>query len=235
MISRSAFAFAALFAMSACAPTMPTFSGGRTTPAGKVDTHVGAAYRVPLGDLVADAADGSSRGGVRGLLGVGGAAPVAAARYGLRQDLDIGIAVSTTQAAIPARLAFELDSIGRGRLLVGVTPTAGWLGAADTRGHSFGVQVPVLAAIQISGVYEGWAGLRVGVDYASGSLEDDTAARAVRAFAGGVVGFSVGFRLIAVLAELAVDYERWTGSARGANAGFAGVALTPAFAVRLRL
>jgi hypothetical protein len=234
-ISALAFVFVA-FLFVACAPTMPTFSGGRTTPHGKADTHLGGAYRIPLGSLASGARAAESpdtRG--KALLGRDGGSPVAAARYGVRDDLDLGLSVSLTQVALAGRFAIPLDDIGRGRILVGVTPTAGWLGEGDVSGYSLGVQAPVVAAIQFSGVYEAWAGLRVGVDYASGTSDDSIRARVARGFLGGVLGFAVGFRIISVLAELAVDNERWTVRSGNERGGFSGVSLTPAFAVRLRL
>lgn len=234
-LSAFAFVFGA-FLLVACAPTMPTFSGGRTTPRGRADTHLGGAYRIPLGALAPGATTvGTSDASARQLLGRDGGSPIASARYGVRSDLDLGLSVSLTQVALAGRFAIPLDDIGRGRILVGVTPTAGWLGEGDVRGYSLGVQAPVVAAIQFSGVYEAWAGFRVGVDYASGTLDDSVHARAARGFLGGVFGFAVGFRIISVLAELAVDYERWTSKSGGQSGGFSGVSLTPAFAVRLRL
>ena len=215
---------------------MPTYSGGTTTPTNRGDVLLGGAYRVPTGDLArSEFVEGSPEHTAQTILGREGASPVGMSRYGFSEDADFTLGVSLTQVALTGRGAIHLDKISRARIIVGITPTLGWLGVGGVRGFSLGAQLPILATIQISGMYEGWAGIRAGVDLAQGRVDEIHDARAIRGSVGAVVGFSVGFRMFAALVEVAVDYEHWNARANFMHRSFEGISVTPAFALRIRI
>ncbi|GAB4213141.1 MAG: hypothetical protein OHK0013_36720 [Sandaracinaceae bacterium] len=216
-----------------CAPALPSFAGSRTTPDGRVDVALGMAARIPTGDLARD-------DGLMALAGPGGIAPAGAVRVGLSRELDLGIVVSG--AAGRAELRYG-GRFGQLRAHLGV---AGFGGYATTRVDVMGAQgagwragafVPLTLAFDVAGILEAWLGARFALERVEGALgpsdsHADTRAWGIRA--GGVVGLALGFRRVHLLAELAVDGEWWSGRTADVALERAGVALTPAFAVRAR-
>jgi len=53
--------------------------------------------------------------------------------------------------------------------------------------------------------------------------------------AGGLIGLALGLKTVTGMFELALDYESYTGEVGGRRASVRGLALTPAFALRIRL
>ncbi|MCC6873892.1 MAG: hypothetical protein IT378_06220 [Sandaracinaceae bacterium] len=221
---------------SGCAPAGPVLAGGRTTPRERSDVALGAAVRVPVTDLVPPAA-----GDARELTSFGapgGATPLALVRYGLSDQVELG--VESLGAGGRLTLRAQLPSEGMLRLLVGLAPEAaavwsepreGTQGGSAFRG---GVSLPILLAIDVLSLFEVWLGPRWGALHVAG----DSAGRAVSLTGmrtGGVVGLAVGFRRVHVMVELAVDHEYWTGHLASAYVERHALVLTPAFAVRLRL
>jgi hypothetical protein len=224
----------ALTFLAGCASSTPYFSGARTTPSGRADVFLGSAVRAPLGDIRRnDLTRTDEERSLLTLLGREGVAPVEGARIGLSDHVDVGVLVSATSVALGARRAFVLDEDTR--IVLGLTPRMGFLTGDDARGLSFGVDVPAVLALNFAGIYEVWTGIRAGIDSATGRVGEVTDLSMTGIRAGAVLGVSAGFRTLAVLVELAADYEWWRGSV-GANASsLSGVVLTPAFAIRIRL
>jgi len=228
---RSALIAVAILA-SGCATAEPTFTGGRTVPRGRSDLAVGAAVRVPVGDLVAQPLpDDDQR-----LLAFGapsGAAPAAFVRHGLTDELDLGVEASGSSLRASLRGRVSLGSLAN--LVIGVTPHAGAVyDGGDGAAFRGGALVPIAITLDLFSLYEVWIGARAGIEHVSGELGDRAVSlNGLRT--GGVIGLAVGFRRFHVLAELAVDHELWWGSLGAEAIERSGVSLTPAFAVRLRL
>lgn len=213
---------ACALALIACAPTFPSFAGGRTTPRGRTDLALGAAVRVPVGDLADEPA----------LVPVesGGVAPGASVRHGLTRDIDLGLEVSGT--ALRGHLRLQLGS-GMVHLVTGLAPHVG-LGHQDGELIRLGGTIPIVLAVDVLSIYEIWIGLQLGLEHLTGQAGTDSISMtALRT--GGVVGLAVGFRRVHVLVELAIDHELWTGSITDTQIERNGLVLTPALAVRLRL
>ena len=206
----------------ACAPTFPSFAGGRTTPRGRTDLALGAAVRVPVGDLADEP--------TLAPFGSGGVAPGAFVRHGLTPDIDVGLEVSG--AAARAHLRLQLGS-GTVRLVTGLAPHVG-LGHEDGELIRVGGTIPIVLSIDVLGFYEVWIGVQLGLEHLVGQAGTDSISMtAIRT--GGVVGLAVGFRRFHVLVELGIDHELWTGSVTDMSIERNGLVLTPALAVRLRL
>lgn len=230
MSARSAIVLALL--ASACATAEPTFAGGRTVPRGRTDLAIGGAVRVPVGDLAVQPLPDDDAG----LLAFGapsGVAPAAFVRHGLTDDLDLGVeaAGSSLRGSVRGRIA--LGSFAH--LLLGAVPHAGAVyDGGEGAAFRGGVLVPAVVTFDLSGLYEAWIGVRAGIEHVTGELLDrGLALSGLRT--GGVVGLAVGFSRFHVLLELAVDHELWWGALADDAFERSGVALTPAFALRLRL
>lgn len=218
---RAAAAMSALV-LAGCAPTFPSFAGGRTTPPGRSDLALGTAIRVPIGDLADDP--------TLAPLAPGGVAPGAFARHGLGRDVDLGLEVSGPTAR--AHLRGQLRS-GMVRVVVGIAPHVG-LGHPDGDLLRVGGTIPIVLAIDVLSLYEVWIGVRLGVEHLTGAAAGDAISMTgIRT--GGVVGLAAGFRRLHVLAELGIDHELWTGEVSDVPVERNGLVLTPAFAVRLRM
>jgi hypothetical protein len=193
---------------------------------------VGGAARVPIGDLVPQAAPEDDAL----LLAFGapsGVAPSAFVRHGLSDQVELGLEASGSSLRGSLRGLFDLGSFAH--LVLGIAPFAGGLydgdGGAAFRG---GALVPVAITLEVFSLYEAWVGLRAGIEHIAGDLADRSVSfTGLRT--GGVVGLGVGFRRLHVLLELAIDHELWWGRLGDRSVERNGVALTPAFAVRLRL
>jgi hypothetical protein len=128
-------------------------------------------------------------------------------------------------------------------LVAAVTPFAGWIPPSDDEGgelghgHRYGVEVPLVLALSVGGIYEAWTGPRLSLERAKADLKEngskvDLGADGIRA--GFLVGFAVGFRRLHFMAELTADHEWWRLARGDVERGASGFSLTPAFAFRLR-
>jgi hypothetical protein len=238
-VIRALAALAVASSLVGCAPAVPLLAGSRTTPARRGDVLVGGAVRAPLGTLRRSEQPGETEAALVALAGRGGAAPVAAARFGLGETLDLGLTVAGGGANVALRLTVPLDDAGAGALLFGVAPGVRWSGADGLDGAGFDGDIYALVSRSVSGIYEAWAGLRAGVTAAAGSGalpgEGPRDASAFGVRAGAVVGRALGLKTFGGMFELAADYERYTGEVGGRRAAAGGFSLTPAFALRVRL
>jgi hypothetical protein len=200
-------------------------AGGRTVPRGRTDLALGGAIRIPVGDLVPQTV------GDEALVysAPGGVAPVALVRYGLLNSLDLGVEAAGTILRVHVRGQFYLG--GDFHLMLGAAPFGGAVYAEQGAAFRGGALVPVALVIDITSVYEAWLGVRIGLEHVAGDVP--IALSGLRT--GGVLGVGVGFRRVHLLVELAVDHEYWWGRNGDMSVERNGIALTPAFALRLRL
>lgn len=199
-------------------------------PRGRSDLALGAAVRVPLGELVPQ---GSSVEDELLVFGApSGAAPAAFVRHGLSDEFDLGL--EAVGSSLRGSLRGRIGLSNTAHLLLGVTPHAGAVYDGDAAASRGGALIPIALTLDISSLYEAWLGVRAGIEHVTGEFDArDVSLNGLRA--GGVVGLAVGFRRLHVLLELAVDHERWWGSLGEERVDRDGIALTPAFALRLRL
>jgi hypothetical protein len=219
-----------------CAPALPSFSGGRTTPDGREDLGLGASVRVPLGDLARP-----QDGPLLGLMAPGGIAPAGFFRIGIARGWDLGVLVAGPNGRLELRTGIRLGPSTR--FHAGLSGYGGGLvretsdveGGGD--GYRVGALVPIVFALDLGGILEAWAGARLGFEHVGGQIVsggvmlrgDGTA------FRGGLlVGLAIGFRRVHALLELAADYEYWRGHLAGVSFERQGVALVPSFGLRVR-
>jgi len=230
----------ALFAViSACAPAMPAWEMGSTTPSSRADTSLGAAARIPTGDLRQVDADPSE---YRRRAEPAGLTPAAAFRYGVARGVDVGAMLAGTTLRLDVRRelgAFE-DST-RPTWIVAASPFVGWIPEHDALGSGYrvGLEGRAARAVELGGLYEAWAGLRLGTEAVAGEFAREGMPRAdARAFAlrgGAMFGVSAGFRRVHAFLELSVVYEHWWGEHGDVELRHGGVVLTPSFGLRVRI
>lgn len=227
-----------LLLLSSCAPALPLLAGGSTTPARRNDLALGAASRVPVGSL-RRRQDETPEAFAREAQGQG-TVPAAFYRRGLPKHYDLGLLVAGSTARLDLRKEWVLkEDVQRPALIGGISPYGGWFqGEGAGKGGRVGVEVPMLFALEIGGLYELWTGLRLGGERAQGELStggstSDFGAWGLRA--GFVLGAGFGFRWLHVLLELSSAYEHWWLSEGQEERSLGGVVLTPAFALRFRL
>ncbi len=228
---------ACLVAAAGCAPAAPSFAGGSTTPLDRHDLAVGAAYRIPLGEL----APGGRRGAIPDAE-PGGAAPVASWRWGLSRHYDFGVMVWGTNAQVEVRREVVLEeATTRPVLLFSLGGFGGVVdGAEEGRGAREGGQGAALFAVEAGGLYDLWAGLRLSAEHEGGNLamldgSSFASTDLLGLSAGAVLGLAAGFRRLHALIELSAAWEHWSGTQGGTSVTLSGPVLTPAFALRLRL
>ena len=232
-----AFVLSSLAAMSGCATAVPAMVGGSTTPKHRTDIGLGGAARVPLGGLKTPGF--GEPPAFQPTANSGGIVPVAYARYGLPKSWDIGLLVAGTMVRLDARHETVLrDGSTRTGLVVGIAPYGGWIAerGPQSAGGRFGLEVPFTFGVDIGGIYEFWIGARAGAESVIGEfefsdIEGNESGWGVRV--GPVVGMALGVRRFHALIELTAAYEHWSIDENRFKQN--GVALIPAFALRLRL
>jgi hypothetical protein len=221
-----------LVGASGCAPSLPAFAGSRTTPEGRLDAVLGMAGRLPTGDLAS--------GDALALAGPGGIAPAGAVRVGVSDDVDLGLVVSSASGRAELRWGTRLGQL---RAHVGLAGFGGYAvtnadaNGAQGSGWRAGALLPLTLAFDVAGILEAWIGARFAFERVEGELGPGALGARSALWGlrgGGVVGLALGFRRVHFLAELAVDGEHWSGQNGGVSLERAGVALTPAFALRIR-
>lgn len=230
----SAVLVVALSILAGCATAEPILAGGRTTPRDRSDLGLGGAVRVPIGDLAPDQTGAPSDASSLMTFGApSGAAPVAFVRHGVTNDVELGAEVIGSSLRGTVRGQIRLGSLAH--LMIGAAPTVGLIydgsGGTAVRG---GGTVPIAITVDAFGLYELWVGARVGLEHVAG----DVSGRSVDLSGlrtGGVIGLGVGFRVLHLLVELAVDHELWWGSLGDSSIVRNGISLTPAFALRFLL
>lgn len=211
---RRALGLFLLCSIVGCASAAPVLGGARPTPEDRCALSLGGAVRVPLGEELPE--QEAARGGV---------APVASFRWGAGTRTDLGLTAVGPSGQLDLRHAFELADDGTVRTALVAAPAV-YAGALHEGGLQWGAHLPLLLGVEGAGLLELWVGPHVGLEHASSNAQGD----ATGLSAGGVIGLGVGFRHVHVLTELSAAYEHWSGDTTRD-----GVALTPAFALRLKL
>lgn len=222
---------------------MPAITGGSTTPHLRTDVAAGGAARLARGDVRGSANGVPDLQGQRAAVDANGVVPVAAARYGLREHLDLGIVAAGTGLRFDVRAETVLrQGTTRVALVYGLGPTYGYVvpvGSESGYGHRLGLEPVASLSVDFGGLYDVWVGPRVSVDGLLGRFEDATGtlrdARGMRLDAGGVFGLAAGLRRVHAFVEITALYERWWGSQGGVGFDRHGLVLLPAFGLRLRI
>jgi hypothetical protein len=179
-----------------------------------------------------------------------GLAPYAAARVGIGERFEGGIAYTGRAGRIDVRRSFDWNDVS---LSIGVGATVpiygdsytSTLSAIDlTYVHGYGADIPVLIGWQSTArIYMVWAGARFGFDHVDvsglstepGTFTPTDSLSGDRLYAAGVVGMAAGFRHIHAALELDAAYQTVNGSFAEAttvtNASVSGVSLVPAGAL----
>jgi hypothetical protein len=251
-----------------CAGGSPLLHSARALPTGDVRATLGLSANVAGGGLGADlrrakeiAAQnpntpgpaGSNPDYAKGALVAAavspGVAPFVAARVGVGNRFDAGLAYTGRAVRIDARRSFDS---GRYSLSIGAGGTAALYGrqsGSELSGvdmgslHGYGADVPILVGWQSAGaLYQVWTGVR-------GGFEHDTISEvtsepksvtigtpplglsADRFYGGGVLGIATGLRHIHVALEVAGYYENVSGAFNGTNVKTQGFTVIPATAL----
>ncbi|MCB9631702.1 MAG: hypothetical protein H6721_06125 [Sandaracinus sp.] len=230
---------AALLLLAACAPATPAWTMGSTTPQSRADTSLGGAMRIPTGDLRELGPDPSA---YRERAEAAGLTPVAAFRYGVARGLDVGVMLAGTTLRFDLRKELgAFEDTTRPTWIVGVAPYVGWIPEHDDLGQGYrvGLEGTFARAVELGGLYEAWAGVRVGTETAGGRFAREGLERAdAQVFgvrAGGLLGVSAGFRRVHAFLELTAAYEHWWGEHGETDLDHGGLVLIPSFGLRLRI
>lgn len=254
-------------ALSGCAGGQPLLHPARALPTGDVRVAAGLSANGVVGAAADDLArarelaardanapgePGQSPEYAKGALVAAalapGLAPVVAARVGVGERFEGGLAYTGRAARLDARRSFDFGNVS---LSAGLGGSAALYGNGSESAldkvdvgalHGWGGDVPLLVGWRSSaGLYMAWAGARGGVEsiriervtseprpnYPGGPINLD----AFRWYAGGLAGFALGFRHVHVAAELGVAYQSVRGSYNQTSATVTGLALTPATAL----
>ena len=206
----------------------------------------GGAARVPLGNLGSPerAVDDTTERAIdlQGFTRRGGLAPLASISVPLAERTDLGVRVVSGALALALRHGIALQE--KIQLLGALRPYGGAVfiddgqGGQSAVGPRLGVDTVWVLAIDVSGVFEAWAGARAGVEHARCRLEGQdrfrAALRGTLLRLGSLVGLGVGFRRLHLLMELGADREWWWMGGDIEPEERTGFSLTPALALRLR-
>lgn len=223
-----------------CAPVLPSFSGGSTTPHDREDLAVGLAARAPALDLSAPGGGDASE--LLTLAAPGGVVPAGVLRFGLDGGWDLGVIVAGSGGRIEVRTGGLLGSSVTwhvGAALSGAyqRSEARQLDVdttlAGAEGYRVGALVPLSVGMALGGIFEAWGTVRLGAEHVGGSV-GATSGDAWTLRSGLALGLAVGFRRVHVLVELAVDFEHVRGQLGGVAIDRSGIVLTPATALRIR-
>lgn len=225
---------AAAGALSACAPSLPVWGGGTSTPRGRFDVAAGASVRRPLGKLAS-----TTGATVPSRVAQGGVSPAVQFRHGVGEHLDFGVTVSGTLARLDVRR--EILLAHEGTTTYSLLPSAGVYGGAfedraEGRGAWFGVDLPLLFGASFGTLIELYVGPRFGFEHAKGAwFENESTASGLGLRAGGTLGIGAGFMGHLGMLELTAQHEWWSGEVGGAQTRVRGFVLIPSFAFRIRL
>ena len=238
--------------LNACAGGVPLLHPVHTLPEGEVSFAAGTSGHVTVGSLErADSrleanagvpggatTDPERRAFAQGALTrvavAPGVAPFAAARVGLGQHNEAGIAYTGRSFRVDGRHAFEWEKLA---LSLGLSATgvlthpgdepegrvgdepkvgSGWRTINLTSATGYGLELPLLFGYRSSAdVVKLWTGLRGGFERDSANMSAvlapdtvlGTTCKATRFWGGGLVGFSVGLAPIEVRVELDAAYQ----------------------------
>jgi hypothetical protein len=265
---RRSWALALLGLLSGgCGGGLPLLHPARTLPAGEVRAAGGFGATVAVGSLASDvrqaeqdpnvasppppSGDTAYAKGALVLASIGpGLQPYGAARVGIGQQFEGGLAYTGRALRADVRRSFELStawslSIGAGgsAALYGHQQGSALPDVSLNQLHGWGADVPLLVGYESpGGLYMIWVGARGGwehVDISDVTSEPKAvtlgsppiALSATRFWGGGLVGLAVGFRHLHVALELDAAYARISGSYNDTSATVAGVSLAPATAL----
>jgi hypothetical protein len=252
-----------------CAGGMPLLHPARALDTGEVSAAAGVSANVVAGSAAEDlrsareeaaqpgatlpSAPGTDPAYARGALVAAavapGLAPFVAARVGVGERFEGGVAYTGRGARIDVRRSFDS---GEYSLSAGAGVTGAFYGrdqgtalpAVDLSAlHGYGADLPLLAGWQSAGgLYQAWTGARVGFEHdtiesVTSEPKDVTIGSppvrlsATRFWGGGLVGVGSGFRHVHVAAELDVSYVSVVGDYNATHVAVRGVSITPAAAL----
>lgn len=241
---------------TACAGGVPLLHPAHTLPEGDVSFAAGTSGHLTVGELerarsrLDESAgipggartDAERRAFVQGALTrlavAPGVAPFAAARVGLGQHNEAGIAYTGRSFRVDGRHAFEWEKLA---LSLGASATGvlthlgddpdrrvgegskiggGWRTINLTSTTGYGLELPLMFGYRSSAdVVKLWTGLRGGFERDSANISAvlapdtlvGTTCKATRFWGGGLIGFSVGLAPIEVRVELDAAYQTVRG------------------------
>jgi len=250
-----------------CGGGVPLLYPARTLPTGDVRLSGGMSGSFVVGSLANEVAAARTEAGhdssvpgppgsdptyARGAIILAavapGLAPYVAARVGIGDRFEGGVAYTGRAAHIDVRRSFDWDRVS---LSVGLGLEMPLYGDPDTSTlpqvdlssvHGYGADVPVLIGWESDArLYMLWAGLRAGWDHVDiGALTTEPGAATVtspvtlsadRFYGAGVVGVAGGFRHVHVALELDVAYQEVHGTFNATTVSLAGVSMAPAGAL----
>ena len=254
--------------LTGCGGGSPLLHPARTLPAGEVRAAGGISANVAAGsigddlntardlatkDPLAPGAPGSNPTYAKGALVAAavapGLAPFVAARVGVGNKLEGGLAYTGRGVRVDMRRGFDDGNV---TYSVGLGLSAALYGrqsGAELQNvdlgalHGYGADLPVLVGWESAGgIYKAWAGARGGFEHVvvetltsepkevtngNGPLHLD----ANRYWVGPVVGLATGFRHLHVALELSATYQVVQGNYNDNKVTVRGVTLTPATAL----
>jgi hypothetical protein len=223
---------------------------------GSLANDVAAARTIAQNDAMptGTAASTFTRGALVSAAVAPGFAPFVAARVGVGDRFEAGVAYTGRAGRIDVRRSFDWNdtslSVGLGVTvpIYGDSYTSS-LSAIDlTYVHGYGADIPVLIGWQSAArVYMVWAGARAGYDHVDvsglstepGAIPPSESLSGDRFYGGGVVGFAAGFRHVHAALELDAAYQSVSGTfvqtvgatSYPTNASAQGFSLAPAGAI----
>jgi hypothetical protein len=190
-----------------------------------------------------------SKGALVAAAAAPGLAPFVGARVGVGDHFEGGLAYTGRGARIDLRKSIDRKNMS---LSAGIGGSGVFYGHQDGSElpnvdlgqlHGYGADIPLLIGWTVpNDLYMLWLGARGGWEHVDVSLvrsepkavdlgTPPITLSADRFFAGGLLGFAVGFRHVHVALELDVAYQSISGSYNQTNASVSGVTLAPASAL----